>query len=105
MMASCIKPIPPMRADWTASGACTSGSTAHPRGATRRASGGAAATSTTSAERRRDLQNISYLGYAEPMTTTQITQPTGRSLMSAGPRISPVGADTAEGALKEIVGV
>src|SRR5260221_6047405 len=39
-----------MRADWTASGACTSGSTAHPRGATRRASGGAATTSTTSAE-------------------------------------------------------
>src|SRR2546425_1216470 len=42
-----------MRADWTASGACTSGSTAHPRGVTRRASGGAATTSTTSAERRR----------------------------------------------------
>src|SRR6266436_5814861 len=35
-----------MRADWTASGACTSGSTAPPRGATRRASGGAATTST-----------------------------------------------------------
>src|SRR6516225_249919 len=35
-----------MRADWTASGACTSGSTAHPRGATRRACGGAATTST-----------------------------------------------------------
>src|SRR5258705_3865305 len=42
-----------MRAAWTASGACTSGSTAHPRGATRRASGGAATTSTTSAERSR----------------------------------------------------
>src|ERR1700737_5255049 len=42
-----------MRADWTASGACTSGSTAHPRGATRRASGGAATTSTTRAERSR----------------------------------------------------
>src|SRR6266705_923366 len=40
-----------MRADWTASGACTSGSTAHPKGATRKASGGAATTSTTSAER------------------------------------------------------
>src|SRR5882672_2133928 len=39
-----------MREDWTASGACTSGSTAHPRGATRRASGGAATTSTASAE-------------------------------------------------------
>ena len=45
---------PPMRADWTASGACTSGSTAHPRDATRRASGGAATTSTASAERSRD---------------------------------------------------
>src|SRR5713101_4321810 len=42
-----------MRADWTPSGACSSGSTAHPRGATRRASGGAATTSTTSAERHR----------------------------------------------------
>src|SRR6266498_3009729 len=49
-MASSTTPIPPMRADWTASGACTSGSTAHPRGATRRASGGAATMSTTSAE-------------------------------------------------------
>src|SRR3989442_1722447 len=52
-MASSTTPIPPMRADWTASGACTSGSTAHPRGATRRASGGAATTSTTRAERSR----------------------------------------------------
>src|SRR3989475_1383501 len=42
-----------MRADWTASGQGTSGSTAHPRGATRRASGGAATTSTTRAERCR----------------------------------------------------
>src|SRR5467141_5117801 len=42
-----------MRADWTASGACTSGSTAHPGGATRRTSGGAATTSTTGAERSR----------------------------------------------------
>src|ERR1700757_3453359 len=39
-----------MRAGWTVSGACTSGSTAPPRGATRRASGGSATTSTTSAE-------------------------------------------------------
>ena len=43
-------PIPVMLADWMASGACTSGSTAPPRDATRRASGGAATTSTTSAE-------------------------------------------------------
>src|SRR5512134_2608437 len=42
-----------MRVDWTASGACTSGSTAPPRGATRRASGGAATTSTRSVEPRR----------------------------------------------------
>jgi predicted dithiol-disulfide oxidoreductase (DUF899 family) len=53
-------PIPPMRADWTASGACTSGSTAPPRGATRPwyeewvisegPSGSAATTSTASPE-------------------------------------------------------
>src|SRR5436309_5052876 len=42
-----------MRADWTASGACTSGSTAHPGGATRRASGCAATMSTTRAEQSR----------------------------------------------------
>src|SRR5947207_775085 len=42
-----------MRADWTASGACISGSTAPPRDATRRAPGGAATTSTTRAERSR----------------------------------------------------
>src|SRR2546428_7189973 len=39
-----------MRADWTPFGGCTRGSTAPPRGATRRASGGATTTSTTSAE-------------------------------------------------------
>src|SRR5882724_4391533 len=42
-----------MRAEWMASGACTSGSTAPPRGATKRAPGGAATTSTTRAERCR----------------------------------------------------
>src|SRR5207247_151808 len=44
-----------MRADWTASGACTSGSTAPPRGATRprRASGGVATTSTPTKARAR----------------------------------------------------
>src|SRR5438445_11927079 len=42
-----------MRADWTVSGACTSGSTAPPSGRTSRASGGSATTSTTSAEPRR----------------------------------------------------
>src|SRR2546428_3606583 len=45
-----------MRADWTASGPCTSGSTAHPRGATRRACGGAATTSTTRDERDVDVR-------------------------------------------------
>src|SRR5258705_4807721 len=39
-----------MRADWTASGACTSGSTVPPGGATRRASGGATTTCTTRIE-------------------------------------------------------
>ena len=49
----------PMRADWTASGASTNGSTAHPRGATRRASGGGATTSTTTADRDLHLSNWS----------------------------------------------
>src|SRR4029077_4252320 len=42
-----------MRADWTACGACTSGSTALPGGATKPMSGGSATTSTPSAEQRR----------------------------------------------------
>src|ERR671923_1497953 len=44
-----------MHADWMVCGACTSGSTAPPRDATRRAFGGAATTNTTSAERRRGV--------------------------------------------------
>src|SRR3989442_294983 len=47
-----------MRAEWTASGACSSGSTAPPRGATRRAAGGAAPTRTTKAERRRGCRGV-----------------------------------------------
>lgn len=43
--------FPRIRAEWTASGACTSGSIARPRGATRQATGGAVTTSTTRAER------------------------------------------------------
>src|SRR5437870_6965456 len=43
-----------MRADWTASGACTSGSTAPPRGATRPACGGVATTSMTRDEHDAD---------------------------------------------------
>src|SRR5687767_15841095 len=50
-MASCTRPILLIRADWTASGACTSGLTVPREGATRRASGGVATTSTASAER------------------------------------------------------
>src|SRR5437773_2469768 len=45
-----------MHAAWTASGGCTSGSTAPPRGATRRASGGAATTSTTRDEHNADAR-------------------------------------------------
>src|SRR5437879_13886316 len=45
-----------MRADWTASGGCTSGSIAPPRDATRRASGGAATTSTTRDEHDADVR-------------------------------------------------
>src|SRR3954452_8750420 len=55
-----------MRADWTGSGGCTSGSTAHPRGATKRASGGGGTMSTTSAdlvarEQRRSSEDV-FLG-------------------------------------------
>src|SRR5947199_8364183 len=46
-MGLCTTPTPRTSAGWTASGACTSGSTARPRGATRRGSGGAVMTSTT----------------------------------------------------------
>src|SRR5262245_35442141 len=49
-MASSTTPIPLLRADWTASGACTSGWTAHPKGATRRACGGVATMNMTSGE-------------------------------------------------------
>jgi len=58
-----------MRADWTASGECTSGSTAHPRGATRQASGGAATTSTTSAEPSRGCLSLAQLGGTGDLTT------------------------------------
>src|SRR5947207_10878408 len=57
MTASSTTPIPPLRADSMASGACTSGSTAHPKGATRRECGGAGTTSTPSAERDRDWRD------------------------------------------------
>ena len=46
--ASCITPTPLMRADWMASGACTSGSIAPPSAVIRPGSRGAATTSTTS---------------------------------------------------------
>src|SRR5437764_15048958 len=46
-MGLCTTPTPRTSAGWTASGACTSGSTARPGGATGRGSGGAAMTSTT----------------------------------------------------------
>src|SRR5882762_8610801 len=62
-----------MRADWTASGACTSGSTAHPRGATRRASGGAATTSTpTKARARAEAEGTLPSPMDSAMTDQQI---------------------------------
>src|SRR5438105_9826438 len=54
MMASSTTLTRPLRAASTASGACTSGWTAHPKGATRQECGGGATTSTASAERNRD---------------------------------------------------
>src|SRR6266513_171742 len=47
-----------MRADWTASGACTNGSIAPPRGATRPASGGAATTSTRPSHEAKPKSNL-----------------------------------------------
>src|SRR5467141_1831981 len=55
-MASSTTPTLRMRADWTPSGACIPGSTAHRRGATRQACGGAAMTSTTRDERDVDAR-------------------------------------------------
>src|SRR6266581_7164765 len=52
-----------MRADWTVSGACTSGSTARPWGATRRTCGGPGTTSTPSAERSRGRHGAFRGGY------------------------------------------
>src|SRR5207245_2016149 len=75
MTASSTTPIPPMRADWTASGACTSGSTAPPTGATRRASGGAATTSTTRAERNRRCRGATAgLGISRRMASERASQ-------------------------------
>src|ERR1022692_2148730 len=65
-MASCITPTRRTRAGWTASGACTSGSTARHSAATRPASGGAATTSTTASETmdtRRNTVTRSPSGY------------------------------------------
>ncbi len=47
MQETLTTPIQPMRAGWTVSGACTSGSTARPRDATGLAPGFVATTSTT----------------------------------------------------------
>src|SRR6266480_7123821 len=47
-----------MRADWTASGGCTSGSTARPRGATKPASGGAATTNTRASREAKPKSNL-----------------------------------------------
>src|SRR6185437_3685122 len=66
MTAWCITLIPPMLADWTASGACTSGSIAFPWDETRTASGGTATTSMTKARQSRD-QGAMRTGPKEPI--------------------------------------
>src|SRR5207244_10441665 len=55
-MGWCTIPTPRTSAGWTACGACTSGSTARPRGETRRGAGGAAMTSTTRDEHDADAR-------------------------------------------------
>src|SRR5437879_910238 len=51
-MVSCTIPTRPTRAGWTASGACTNGSTARLAAATKPACGGAATTNTTARDAR-----------------------------------------------------
>src|SRR5438445_12694796 len=78
-----------MRADWTACGACISGSTAHPRGATRRASGGAATTSTTRAERSRGCRGATAgLQISRRMASERLNPP-ATALASREPSLSP----------------
>ena len=75
-MASCTTPTRRTRVGWTASGACTSGSTAPHSVATRTASGGAATTSTTAndPDRRR----------AERATTGDCCSSSGRPRSALG---------------------
>src|SRR6266542_1167831 len=68
-----------MRAGWTPSGACTRGSTAPPRVATRRASGGAATTSTARAERSDECRHATQR--TEDLTTHGIRANFGASLL------------------------
>ena len=56
---SSITPTPLMHADWTASGACTSGSTVPLEAATKRTSGGAATMSTASSSRATSQRSTS----------------------------------------------
>src|SRR6266487_3278837 len=62
-----------MRADWTASGACTNGSTAPPKGATRPASGGAA-TMSTRASRSGINARQKTAAHEQQITGTEITR-------------------------------
>src|SRR5438046_4761415 len=57
-----------MRAGWTAYGACTSGSTAPPKGAMRPASGGAAATSTRASLNTKARQKTAALERSADIT-------------------------------------
>src|SRR5438093_13025401 len=77
-------PTPRTSAEWTASGACTSGSTARPRGATRRGSGGAATTSTTASDRHDEHEGNPTkkgrdegVGGSNPAVPTQPASPSG----------------------------
>src|SRR5438093_8694612 len=77
-------PTPRTSAEWTASGACTSGSTARPRGATRRGSGGAAMMSTTASDRHDEHEGNPTkkgrdegVGGSNPAVPTQTASPSG----------------------------
>src|SRR5438128_636027 len=85
-----------MRADWTASGAYTSGSTARHAGATRLASGSAATTSTTRAERAA-FQEMGGVGVPERIGIDVLADPGARLGAHEDPVDTAGGEGTAPG--------
>src|SRR5713226_859922 len=80
-MASCTTPTRHTSVGWTASGACTRGSTARHSVATRPASGGAATTSTTASETM-DTQRMAIVTQ-DPAPAIRLNRPAGRWVLLA----------------------